>query len=421
MARRRGIVVALGPSPRRVLRPLVKIVSATGAALLAAALLPAVASQAAQPTTIAQAQAQLDALDNLAEIASEQYNGAQASLTQALQTASAATAAAGRAHSEVVAEQAKVGALAAESYESGGMSQGLAILLNTTDPSQAMTRVSMLQQLSTSQSSLLAAAQSADQLYQQSVATASQATATAKQLSAELVQKQAQINAAMAQTQKVLAKLTTAQRAQLLAAQKAKEAAEQAQAQIALAAYNKAQAAQAAAARATASRNAAARNAAAHNAAAHNAAARAASAAAAAATATARKTLVQTVALPQSSTGSSAAARAVAAAMSRLGDRYVFGATGPTRFDCSGLVQWAYRQAGISTTHYTGTLYNDYRHIPESQLRPGDLVFFYRDHHHVGIYIGNGLMINAPHTGDVVRIASIAAHGYYSGAVRVVG
>jgi cell wall-associated NlpC family hydrolase len=406
LARRRGSQVALGPSPRRALRSLLKIVSAAGAALVAAALLPAVASQAATPTTIAQAQAQLDALNNQAEIASEQYNGAEANLTQALQTASAATAAAGRARSEVVTEQAKVGALAAESYESGGMSQGLAIMLNSTDPSQAMTRVSMLQQLSTSQSSLLAAAQSADELYQQSVETASQATATANQLSADLVQKQAQITAAMAQTQQVLAKLTATQRAQLLAAQKAKEAAEQAQAQVALAVFNKAQATQAAAARAAASRNAAAR---------------AASVAAAAATATATKTLVQTVSLPQSSTGSGAAQRAVAAAMSRLGDRYVFGATGPSRFDCSGLVQWAYRQAGIGTTHYTGTLWNDYRHIPESQLKPGDLVFFYRDHHHVGIYIGNGLMINAPHTGDVVRIASIAAHGYYSGAVRVVG
>jgi peptidoglycan DL-endopeptidase CwlO len=403
LARRRGILVALGPSPRRALRPLVKILSATGAALVAAALLPAVASQAAQPTTIAQAQAQIDALDNQAEVASEQYNGAQDSLTQALQTASAATAAAGRAHSEVVTEQGKVGALAAESYESGGLSQGLAIILNTTDPSQAMTRVSMLQQLSTSQSSLLAAAQSADQVYQQSLATASQATATAQTLAADLVQKQAQINAALAQSKQVLAKLTAAQRAQLAAAQKAKEAADQAKAQIALAAYNKAQAAQAATARATASRTAAAR------------------AATAAAAAAANKTLIKTVALPQSPGGSSVAQRAVAAAMTRLGDRYVFGATGPSRFDCSGLVQWAYRQAGISTTHYTGTLYNDYRHIPESQLKPGDLVFFYRDHHHVGIYIGNGLMINAPHTGDVVRIASIAAHGYYSGAVRVVG
>jgi peptidoglycan DL-endopeptidase CwlO len=403
LARRRGILVDLGPSPRRVLRPLVKIMSATGAALVAAALLPAVASQAAQPTTVAGAQAQLDALDNQAEIASEQYNGAQASLTQALQTASAATAAVNRAHNEVVAEQGKVGELAAESYESGGLSQGLAIILNTTDPSQAMTRVSMLQQLSTAQSSLLAAARSADQVYQQSVAAASQATATAQKLSAELVQKQAQINAAVAQSQQVLATLTAAQRAQLIAAQKAKEAADQARAQVALAAFNKAQAAQAAAARATASRAATAR------------------AATAAAAAAANRTLVQTVALPQSSKGSSVAQRAVAAAMTRLGDRYVFGATGPSRFDCSGLVQWAFRQAGISTTHYTGTLWNDYRHIPESQLKPGDLVFFYRDHHHVGIYIGNGLMINAPHTGDVVRIASISAHGYYSGAVRVVG
>jgi peptidoglycan DL-endopeptidase CwlO len=375
--------------------------SASAAALVAAALLPAVASQAAQPTTVAEAQAQLDALDNQAEIASEQYNGAQDRLTQALQTASAATAAAGRAHSEVVTEQGKVGALAAESYESGGLSQGLAIILNTTDPSQAMTRVSMLQQLSTSQSSLLAAARSADQVYQQSSAAASQATATAQELSADLVQKQAQINAAVAQSQQVLAKLTAAQRAELIAAQKAKEAADQAEAQIALAAFNKAQAAQAAASRAAVSRAATAR--------------------AATAAAAANRALVKTVALPQSWGGSSVAQRAVAAAMTRLGDRYVFGATGPSRFDCSGLVQWAYRQAGIGTTHYTGTLYNDYRHIPESQLKPGDLVFFYRDHHHVGIYIGNGLMINAPHTGDVVRIASISAHGYYSGAVRVVG
>jgi cell wall-associated NlpC family hydrolase len=413
LARRRGILVALRPSPRRALRPLAKIMAASGAALVAAALLPAVASQAAQSTTVADAQAQLDALNNQAEIASEQYNGAQASLTQALQTASAATAAAGRAHSELVTEQGKVGALAAESYESGGLSQGLAIILDTTDPSQAMTRVSMLQQLSTSQSSLLAAARSADQLYQQSVAAASQATATAQKLSADLAQKQAQINAALAQSQQVLAKLTAAQRAQLIAAQKAKEAADQAKAQIELAAFNKAQAAQAAAAQAAASRAAASR------AAATRAAATAATAAAN--RAANRAPVVQTVALPQSPGGSSVAQRAVSAAMTRLGDRYVFGATGPRRFDCSGLVQWAYRQAGISTTHYTGTLWNDYRHIPESQLKPGDLVFFYRDHHHVGIYIGNGLMINAPHTGDVVRIASIPAHGYYSGAVRVVG
>jgi cell wall-associated NlpC family hydrolase len=107
--------------------------------------------------------------------------------------------------------------------------------------------------------------------------------------------------------------------------------------------------------------------------------------------------------------------------LSKLGSRYVFGASGPNTFDCSGLVQWAYGRAGVSTAHYTGALWNAYRHVSYDELKPGDLVFFHRDHHHVGIYIGNGMMVNAPHTGDVVRIASVLGHGGYSGAVRVVG
>ncbi|HEY0869018.1 MAG TPA: C40 family peptidase, partial [Acidothermaceae bacterium] len=361
------------------------------------ALLPAATSLAAQPKTVAQAQAQLDDLNNQAEIASEQYNGAQLALTGAQQAASAATAAADRARSDVTTEQAKVGVLAAQSYETGGLRQGLAVVLSSGNPAQTMARMSMLEQLGTQQSAVLADVRSADLRYQQSVEASAQATATATQLTAKLAQEQAQINAALAQSQKVLAQLTAAQRAQLLAAQQAKAAADQVRAAAALASYRKAQATQAAQA---VSRSLAR---------------------AAAAKAQSVQNAAAIQALPQSSRGSTVAQRAVSAAMSRLGDRYVFGATGPTRFDCSGLVAWAYRQAGISTTHYTGTLYNDYRDIPESQLKPGDLVFFYRDHHHVGIYIGNGLMINAPHTGDVVRIASVMGHGSYSGAVRVVG
>ncbi|HZV26522.1 MAG TPA: C40 family peptidase, partial [Acidothermaceae bacterium] len=119
--------------------------------------------------------------------------------------------------------------------------------------------------------------------------------------------------------------------------------------------------------------------------------------------------------------GSSIAERALAAAMSKLGARYVYGAGGARTFDCSGLVQWAYGQAGIRTAHYTGTFWATYHHVSTNQLRPGDLVFFYRDHHHVGIYIGGGMMINAPHTGDVVRIAPVFNGRDYVGAVRVVG
>jgi peptidoglycan DL-endopeptidase CwlO len=367
--------------PRRGLRVIVKVLSASGAACVAAALLPAVASQAAQPKTVAQAQAQLDDLNNQAEIASEQYNGAQLALTGAQQLASAATAAADRAHSEVAAEQGKVGVFAAQAYETGGLRQGLAVVLSSGNPAQTMTRMSMLEQLGTQQSAVLADVRSADLRYQQSVEAAAQATDSAKQLSTKLAQEQGQINAALAQSQQVLAQLTTAQRAQLLAAQQAKAAADQVRAAAALASYRKAQAAQEAQAVSRSLARAA----------------------------TARAQAVQNAAVIQSLPQSS------------RGDRYVFGATGPSRFDCSGLVAWAYRQAGISTAHYTGALWNAYRHVSAGQLQPGDLVFFYRDHHHVGIYIGNGLMINAPHTGDVVRLASVMGHGSYSGAVRVVG
>jgi cell wall-associated NlpC family hydrolase len=107
--------------------------------------------------------------------------------------------------------------------------------------------------------------------------------------------------------------------------------------------------------------------------------------------------------------------------MSKLGSRYVYGAGGPNTFDCSGLVQWSYGQAGVSTAHYTGTFWNSYRHVSTTELQPGDLVFFYADKHHVGIYIGGGMMVNAPHTGDVVRIAPVFGGGRdYVGAVRVV-
>jgi peptidoglycan DL-endopeptidase CwlO len=115
---------------------------------------------------------------------------------------------------------------------------------------------------------------------------------------------------------------------------------------------------------------------------------------------------------------SATALRAVKAALSKLGRPYVWGAAGPSTFDCSGLTMWAYAQVGVSLPHYTGAQYTVGTHISQSQLRPGDLVFFYSDLHHMGMYLGNGQMVPAPHTGDVVRIAPIAGQPY-AGAVRV--
>ena len=93
----------------------------------------------------------------------------------------------------------------------------------------------------------------------------------------------------------------------------------------------------------------------------------------------------------------------VAAAYSKLGCPYVWGASGPNSFDCSGLVMWCYAQAGVSLDHYSGSQGQSGAVIPLSQAQPGDILW---KSGHVGIYIGNGQYIHAPQTGDVVKIAS---------------
>jgi cell wall-associated NlpC family hydrolase len=104
-------------------------------------------------------------------------------------------------------------------------------------------------------------------------------------------------------------------------------------------------------------------------------------------------------------------------ALTRRGDPYVWAAAGPSEFDCSGLVVWAFAQEGISLPHYTGDLWNLGMHVSESDLQPGDLVFFFGEDH-VGIYIGDGLMVDAPAPGQDVMVQPISEDPY-SGAVRI--
>lgn len=112
--------------------------------------------------------------------------------------------------------------------------------------------------------------------------------------------------------------------------------------------------------------------------------------------------------LGNTSAASSRAAAAFAAAQSKIGSPYVWGASGPSSFDCSGLTSWAYAQAGVTIPRTSeaqasaGTIISS-----ESDLKVGDLVIFYSDHHHVGLYAGNGQVLHAPHTGAVVRYESI--------------
>ena len=105
-------------------------------------------------------------------------------------------------------------------------------------------------------------------------------------------------------------------------------------------------------------------------------------------------------------------------ALTRRGYPYVWAAAGPYAFDCSGLVVWAFAQEGITLPHYTGDLWNSGMHVSRADLEPGDLVFFFADISHVGIYIGNGLMVDAPSTGQDVQVQPVFWDAYV-GAVRI--
>jgi cell wall-associated NlpC family hydrolase len=112
------------------------------------------------------------------------------------------------------------------------------------------------------------------------------------------------------------------------------------------------------------------------------------------------------------------AAAAVRFAYAQLGKPYVYGASGPNSYDCSGLTMRAWGAAGVSLPHNAAGQQSSTRSVSYGDMQPGDLVFFGNPAGHVGIYIGGGRMIAAPHTGDVVKIQSVSGHGGFSGAGR---
>ncbi|MDQ0382191.1 NlpC/P60 family protein [Amycolatopsis thermophila] len=117
---------------------------------------------------------------------------------------------------------------------------------------------------------------------------------------------------------------------------------------------------------------------------------------------------------PASVAGTSVGATALRSALTQQGKPYAWGAAGPNAYDCSGLVQWAFKQAGVDLPHSSSAQSTLGTPVAQSQLQPGDLVFFYTPVSHVGIYVGDGKIVHASTSGQPVKVSSMAGMPFHN-------
>ena len=344
-------------------------VGLTTAALATVTLLSETAS--ATPATgqpkpsIAQVKAKVDALMHQAEVATEHYDGAKAQTDQQTAKVNRLLAQAARKTEQLNDSRRALGQYAAAQYRQGGDLTTTRYLMSD-DPQDLADNAHLTEVLSKRQRQAVEdfRVQQAAATQQRIEAAKSLATLTAQQ--GRLKAAKSDVQTKLAAAQKLLNSLN-AEEKKRLAELAAKQEAEARQKAAALAAQQKAK--------------------------------------------------EQASLTTHTSVNSSVADQAIAFARQQLGKPYVWGATGPDSYDCSGLTQAAYKAAGITLPRTTWDQVNVGTRVSESNLQPGDLIFFYSDDSHVGLYIGNGEMIHAPHTGTVVKIAPITEMPFYA-AVR---
>jgi cell wall-associated NlpC family hydrolase len=319
-----------------------------------------------------------------AEVASEKYNLARVLLEQRTEAARGAGRRAAEAQKTADASSDKLGQFAATAYMQGGNLGQLEAFLSSKGPQEVLERAAGIQLVTDIRSRIMQDAQASSEVA--AVLRRQAAQAQAQQLAAELAAESAR---AAAQTQVDLAVAETANIKKQQGAMIAQLAALRSTS-VALEGQRQAGLKAAAEARAAARARAAA----------EAADARRARAAA--------RNQGGGSSFPVPSRGGVSAV--IAFAESQIGEPYVWGAAGPSSWDCSGLTQRAWAQAGVNLAHYTGFQWAETRRIPLADLQPGDLVFYGGSgpsSHHVGLYIGSGTMIEAPHTGAFVRYSPI--------------
>jgi cell wall-associated NlpC family hydrolase len=376
------------------------------------------AALSAARVQLAAANARLASLRVQAEVIIERYDRTMVAMHQAAVAYQAAQARLGRARLAERASHRQVAALAAQAYEAGGGLGSMASMLGNSGGPQAFANgASAEQQLAQQRTDVLSQNQAskvvagvfrtqARRALAAERAAAQRAAALKAAIQASVNSQAAAVQAITASTKRLETELGTA-RAHEYQLQQAR--------QRALAAAAARVAAQRAAAAAAA---AAAASAPSGGTGASGGSAPAASSTGGGGYAGGTSGWASSYSLAQGATAAQGNA-AADWALTQLGKPYVWGGAGPYSYDCSGLTMDAWASAGVPLLHYTGYQWPAGPHIPISQLRRGDLVFYATNTadpntiHHVGIYIGNGQMVDAPYTGSYVRIDSI----YWTGLI----
>ncbi|HVU73815.1 MAG TPA: C40 family peptidase [Mycobacteriales bacterium] len=341
---------------------------------------------------IAATKARLAALQDQTEQISEQYNAAQIALAAAERTSAAAQSKADQAAQLLSQRRAGVRKLARTMYMDASLGSFTAFV-SAGDPETFLDRASSATEVAGQRSQAIDALRSQIKVANDASRAADAAKRDAQQVADAAAAKRTAILAAVSQQQALLDHLQQEQ-ARLIA-----------EAQAALAAAQAKERAAKAAALAQAEQQAQEL---------------AAQRAAVAASTPSSQPAPAEVAPDPGPPNGDAVSIALSWARREIGKPYVYGAAGPDSFDCSGLVMYVYGKAGIALPHYTGDQWNAGRHVSRDELQPGDLVFFYSDVHHVGLYVGGGEMIDAPHTGATVEQVPVWWDAY-TGAVRVTG
>ncbi|MGY0492284.1 NlpC/P60 family protein [Streptomyces sp. WG-D5] len=295
-----------------------------------------------------QVRAKVDQLYQEAEVATEKYNGAKEKAHRAAKKVDALQDEASRRTESLNEQRAKLGAVAASQYRTGGVDPSVQLLLSSS-PDSYLDRAALTERLGTRQAATVSRVQGElreiDQLREDADNTLDELRAK----KAELEAGKKKVKRKLSEAQGLLDRLTPAERTLAPDSERASRTTDRA---------------------------------------------------------------------GLSDAPNSRAKAAISFAYDALGSPYVWGATGPSAFDCSGLTQAAYKAAGVSLPRTTYSQIDAGQRVPKSQLQPGDLVFFYSSISHVGLYIGGGRMIHAPNPSAPVRIAPIDEMPF-AGATRV--